>query len=48
MGRRVVLVGWMLCLGAVASAQTSAQVTQLAKARQAFNQGQYDQAIAAT
>ena len=47
MGRRVLLAGWMLCLGAVASAQTTTQLTQLAKARQAFNQGQYDQAIAA-
>lgn len=41
------LTGWMLLIGAMASAQTPAQMTQLAKARQAFNQTQYDQAIAA-
>jgi len=34
-------------MGAVASAQTPAQVAQLTKSRQAFNQGQYDQAIVA-
>lgn len=37
----------LLLWGAVASAQTPAQVSQLAKARQSFNQGLYDQAIAA-
>jgi len=36
----------MLLLGAAASAQTPAQLAQLARARQAFNQGQHDQAIA--
>lgn len=37
----------MVLLGAVASAQTPAQLAQLAKARQAFDQGQFDQAVAA-
>jgi len=37
----------MLLFGAVAFAQTPAQLNQLAKARQAYNQGNYDQAIAA-
>ncbi len=47
MKRLGLLTAWVLLLSAAASAQTPAQVTQLAKARQAFNQSQYDQAIAA-
>ena len=37
----------MLMLGTAAAAQTPAHLTSLARARQAFNQSQYDQAIAA-
>lgn len=47
MTRHVLLTGWILLLGTVASAQTPDQLTQLARARTAFNQGQMDQAIAA-
>jgi hypothetical protein len=44
---RRVLLTWLLLLPAAASAQTSAQTAQLTAARHAFNQGQYEQAIAA-
>ncbi len=44
---RTLLTGWMVLLGAAASAQTPAQIGQLTKARQAYNQGQYEQAITA-
>jgi len=47
MVRRALATGSLLLVAAVASAQTPAQLTQLANARRAFNQGQYDQAIAA-
>lgn len=51
MTRAMGLAGWMLLLGAVASAQTPpqtpAQLQQLGKARIYFDQGQFDQAIAA-
>ena len=45
--RRALVTVGMLALGAIASAQTPAQLAQLTKARQSLNQGQYDQAIAA-
>ena len=41
------LAGWMLLVSVAASAQTPEQLNQLARARLAFNQGQFDQAIAA-
>ncbi len=47
MVRRATLTVWLLLSAAVASAQTSAPAAQLAAARQAFNQGHYEQAIVA-